>query len=226
MGATKRRGAKPPADPDVVDLLGKIRKGKRIVRLRKNEMLFAQGDLADAMYFIQTGKIQMTVESAEGKQAVLEIVKPRGFIGEGCLVGQTRRINTAVALQPSTLFQIERRAMLRSLQTVTELSGRFIASLLARNIDLEAHLRAQLFNHSEKRLARILLKIARFGLTEAKPAARIPPMDHEIIARMVGITTSRVTHLMKRFKALGLIDYNSEQITVRAELLTDIVLHD
>src|SRR6185436_9364634 len=184
-----------------------------------------QGDVAEAIYFIKSGKVKVTVVSRAGNEAVLMIVGPRGFLGEGSLVGQTRRVSTATALQPVTLFRIERRAMLGALQAQPDLSERFIASLLARNIDLEEDLCDQLFNHSEKRLARVLLKLARFGHDETLPAAKMPRVSHETLAEMVGTTRSRVTHFMNKFRKLGLIDYNGE-ITVRAELLTDVVLHD
>jgi CRP/FNR family transcriptional regulator, cyclic AMP receptor protein len=206
-------------------LLENIDEGKTILRLRKDEKVFSQGDSAEAIYFIQTGKVKITVVSAVGKEAVLAMLGPRGFLGEGCLVGQTIRISTATAIQSTTLFRMERRAMLRALHAQPELSEKFTASLLARNIDLEADLCDQLFNHSEKRLARVLLKLARFGEHDSMPAAKMPRMSHETLAEMVGTTRSRVTHFMNKFRALGLIDYNGE-ITVRAELLTDIVLHD
>jgi CRP/FNR family transcriptional regulator, cyclic AMP receptor protein len=216
---------KSVVDPYVTDLLENIDDGKTILRLQKDGIVFSQGDPAEAMYFIQTGKVKITVVSAAGKEAVLAMFGPRGFLGEGCLVGQTLRMSTATAIQSSTLFRIERRAMLRALHAQPELSEKFMASLLSRNLDLEEDLCDQLFNHSEKRLARVLLKLARFGQHETLPAAKMPRMSHETLAEMVGTTRSRVTHFMNKFRTLGLIDYNGE-ITVRAELLTDVVLHD
>ena len=224
MKAMRSKNARQ-VDPYVTDLLEKIHDGKTIVRLRKDAKVFSQGDSAQAIYFIQTGKIKITVLSAVGKEAVLATLGPRGFLGEGCLVGQTLRVSTATTIQSSTLFRIERQAMLRALHAQPELSEKFTASLLARNIDLEEDLCDQLFNHSEKRLARVLLKLARFGQHDAMPAAKMPLMSHETLAEMVGTTRSRVTRFMNKFRALGLIDYNGE-ITVRAELLTDVVLHD
>jgi CRP/FNR family transcriptional regulator, cyclic AMP receptor protein len=228
MKATRSRNAgqvKSDVDPYVTDLLENIDDGKTIVRLQKDGIVFSQGDPAEAIYFIQTGKVKITVVSAAGKEAVLAMFGPRGFLGEGCLVGQTLRISTATAIQSSTLYRIERRAMLRALHAEPKLSEKFTASLLSRNIDLEEDLCDQLFNHSEKRLARVLLKLARFGRHETLPAAKMPRMSHETLAEMVGTTRSRVTHFMNKFRTLGLIDYNGE-ITVRAELLTDVVLHD
>ena len=230
MKKRKTGQVKWDADPYVTDLLANIDGGKTILQVRKDATLFSQGEPAEAIYFIQIGKVKITVVSAAGKEAVLAMLGPHGFLGEGCLVGQTLRVSTARAIQPSTLFRIEKSAMLRALHAQTELSEKFIAALLARNIDLEEDLCDQLFNHSEKRLARILLKLARFGQQDAMSAATMPRMSHETLAEMVGTTRSRVTHFMNKFRTLGLIDYNGEndngEITVRAELLTDVVLHD
>jgi CRP/FNR family transcriptional regulator, cyclic AMP receptor protein len=227
LEAGKARSAKAVTDPYIADLFEKIDEGKTILSLGKDEKVFSQGDTAEAIYFIQTGKVKITVVSAAGNEAVLMILGPRGFLGEGCLVGQTIRVSTATAIQNSMLYRIERRAMLRSLHAQPELSEKFIASLLARNIDLEEDLCDQLFNHSEKRLARILLKLARFGLHDVVPAANMPRLSHETLAEMVGTTRSRITHFMNKFRRLGLIDYKgNEEIIVRAELLTDVVLHD
>jgi CRP-like cAMP-binding protein len=134
----------------------------------------------------------IAVVSAGGKEAVLTVLGPRSSLGEGCLVGQSLRIGTATAIQSSTLFRIERTAMLRALHAQPELSEKFMASLLSRNIDLEEDLCDQLFNHSEKRLARVLLKLARFGQQETVPEARMPRISHETLAEMVGTTRSRV----------------------------------
>jgi CRP/FNR family cyclic AMP-dependent transcriptional regulator len=225
--ARKPRSSKAVADPYLADLFEAITEGKTILQLGKDEKIFAQGDTAEAIYFIQIGKVKITVVSTVGKEAVLSILGPRGFFGEGCLVGQTVRVSSATAIQSSTLYRIERRSMLRSLHGQPGLSEKFIASLLARNIELEEDLCDQLFNHSEKRLARVLLKLARFGLREVLLAANMPRISHETLAEMVGTTRSRVTHFMNKFRKLGLIDYKgNEEIVVRAELLTDVVLHD
>src|SRR5207248_5644543 len=211
----------------LANLFETITKGKTILQLAKDEKAFAQGDAAEAIYFIQTGKVKITVVSAVGNEAVLTVVGPRGFFGEGCLVGQTVRVSSAIAIQSSTLYRIERRSMLRSLHGQPQLSEKFTACLLKRNIELEEDLCDQLFNHSEKRLARILLKLARFGLHDVLPAAKMPRISHDTLAEMVGTTRSRVTHFMNKFRKLGLIDYKgNEEIIVRAELLTDVVLHD
>ena len=212
-------------DPYVADLLEKIDVGKTLLRLEKNQTIFSQGQVADSVYFIQAGKIKMTVVSALGKEAVLAMLGPRGFLGEGSLIGHSVRLGTATAIQASTLFRIEKGAMLRALHSQPALSEKFMAALLSRNIDLESDLCDQLFNHSEKRLARVLLKLARFGQHDPVPAAKMPRLSHETLAEMVGTTRSRVTHFMNKFRKLGLIDYNGV-ITVRTELLTDVVLHD
>jgi CRP-like cAMP-binding protein len=215
----------PDIDPYLKNLLKNIREGKTLLRFRKDERVFSQGDAADAIFFIESGKVKLTVVSSGGKEAVLAMFGPRSSLGEGCLVGQSLRIGTATTIQPSTVFRIERNAMLQALIAQPDLSEKFTAALLSRNIDLEADLCDQLFNHSEKRLARVLLKLARFGKHDPMPGAKMPRVSHETLAEMVGTTRARVTHFMNKFRKLGLIDYNGE-ITVRSELLTDVVLHD
>jgi len=212
-------------DPYVATLLEKITVGKRELSFRKGEKIFSQGDHADSIYFIQTGRIKVTVVSAGGKEAVLAMPGPHDFFGEGALVNQRLRISTAKTLDPSTVFRIEKQVMLRSLHEQTELSEKFMASLLSRNIDLEEDLCDQLFNHSEKRLARVLLKLARLREHDVAPDASIPVLSHETLAEMVGTTRSRITHFMNKFRTMGLIDYNGE-LKVRTEMLTDLVLHD
>jgi len=221
----KRKSRVPsPADPYVTDLLENISTGKRVLNFRKGEKIFSQGDRADAIYFIQKGKVKITVISAGGKEAVIAILGPRNFLGEGALVGQTLRISMATVLEPSTVFRVETSAMMQALQQQTALSEKFIAALLVRNIDLEEDLCDQIFNQSEKRLARVLLKLARLRL-DAGREVKTPMLSHETLAEMVGTTRSRITHFMNKFRKMGLIDYNGE-LTVRTELLTDVVLHD
>jgi CRP-like cAMP-binding protein len=212
-------------DPYVATLLEKITAGKQELRFRKGEKIFSQGDSADSIYFIQAGRIKISVVSAAGKEAVLALLSPHDFFGEGALVMQSLRISTAKALDPSTVFRIEKRAMIRSLHEQSELSEKFMASLLTRNIDLEEDLCDQLFNHSEKRLARVLLKLARLREHDVVPDASVPMLSHETLAEMVGTTRSRITHFMNKFRTMGLIEYNGE-LTIRTELLTDLVLHD
>jgi CRP/FNR family transcriptional regulator, cyclic AMP receptor protein len=206
-------------------LLEGITKGKRVVKVAKGSSVFSQGGKADAIYFVETGKVKISVISTGGKEATLVILGARDFLGEGCLVGQPLRISTATALETTTLFRVDKRAMLLALANQPKLSEKFIGSLLTRNIELEEDLCDQLFNQSEKRLARVLLKLSRLRENDALPDAKIPLLSHETLAEMVGTTRSRITHFMNKFRKLGLIDYNGE-LTVRVELLTDVVLHD
>ena len=209
----------------VARLLGKITDGKQEMNFRKGEKIFSQGDRADAIYFIQAGRVKITVVSTGGKEAVLAMLGPHDFFGEGSLVGHSLRMSTAKTLEPSTVFRVASRSMVQALHEQSELSEKFMALLLARNIDLEEDLCDQLFNHSEKRLARVLLKLARLREHDVALDARVPVLSHETLAEMVGTTRSRITHFMNKFRAMGLIDYNGE-LTVKTELLTDLVLHD
>jgi CRP/FNR family cyclic AMP-dependent transcriptional regulator len=227
--STKKKAAKvtsTPIDPYVAILLEKISEGKQVLSLPKGEKIFAQGDCADAIFFIQSGKVKISVVSAAGKEAVLVILGPHNFFGEGSLVGQSLRMSTATTLEPSTVFRVEKFAMIRALRDQALLSEKFTAALLVRNIDLEQDLCDQLFNHSEKRLARVLLKLARMGEHNVMPDAKMPVFSHETLAEMVGTTRSRITYFMNKFRTMGLIDYDSDGFTVRTELLTDVVLHD
>jgi len=220
-GTVKRAGP----DPYVATLLEKIVAGKQKLAFQKGEKIFSQGDPADSIYFIQNGRIKVTVVSAAGKEAVLAMPGPHDFFGEGALVKQSLRVSSAATLEPSTVFRIEKRVMIRSLHEQSELSEKFMASLLTRNIDLEEDLCDQLFNHSEKRLARVLLKLARLREPDLLLDATVPVLSHETLAEMVGTTRSRITHFMNKFRTMGLIDYNGE-LKIRTELLTDLVLHD
>jgi CRP/FNR family transcriptional regulator, cyclic AMP receptor protein len=215
----------PSPDPYVATLLGRVSEGKHVMSVPKGKKIFSQGERADAIYFIQSGRVKITVVSSAGKEAVLAMLGPHDFFGEGALVGQSLRMSTATTLEATTLFQVEKRAMLRAFHDQPELSEKFMASLLARNIDLEEDLCDQLFNHSEKRLARVLLKLARLREHGVVPDATIPTLSHETLAEMVGTTRSRITHFMNKFRKMGLIDYNGG-LSVRTELLTDLVLHD
>jgi CRP-like cAMP-binding protein len=213
-------------DPYVLDLLENISEGKRVINFAKGESVFSQGDSADSIFFIQSGKIKIKVVSAAGKEAVIAMLGPHNFLGEGALVGQSLRVSTATVLQEAVLFRIEKLAMLQALHEQSALSEKFIAALLARNIALEEDLCDQLFNHSEKRLARLLLKLARMGQHDVVPDAKVALVSHETLAEMVGTTRARITHFMNKFRTMGLIDYDKDGFTVRTELLTDVVLHD
>jgi CRP/FNR family cyclic AMP-dependent transcriptional regulator len=206
-------------------LLEGVSKGKRTVTIEAGKKVFSQGDRAGAIYFLQTGRVKISVVSSTGKEAVLALLEPQSFFGEGALVGQSLRMSTATTLEPITALRVETKAMLRALHARIDLSETFMASLLKRNIDLEEDLCDQLFNHSEKRLARVLLKLARLREHAVALDATIPVLSHETLAEMVGTTRSRITFFMNKFRKMGLIEYNGH-LVVRTELLTDVVLHD
>jgi CRP/FNR family cyclic AMP-dependent transcriptional regulator len=212
-------------DTYVESMLENIIEGKEILKLRKGIKLFSQRDQGDAIYFIQSGRVKVTIASAQGKEAVLGILGPRDFFGEGCLVGQPLRISTATTTESSTVFKIQKRAMLQALHAQPELSEKFIASLLVRNIDMEEDIADQLFNHGESRLARVLLKLSRYGQHDFLPDAKLSQVTHETLADLVGTTPSRIVHFLNKFKRLGLIHSNGNgEIMVSAEMLADMVL--
>jgi CRP/FNR family cyclic AMP-dependent transcriptional regulator len=215
----------PAIDAYVMQLLGRITEGKRVLTFRKGEKIYSQGDVADAIFLIQSGKVKMTVVSSAGKEAVIGMLSSHSFLGEGALVGQSLRVSSSTAMEASVIIRMEKQVMGRALLEQPKLSEKFIAALLVRNIDLEEDLCDQLFNHSEKRLARVLLKLARLPQHVNAEDARMPMLSHETLAEMVGTTRSRITHFMNKFRTMGLIDYNGV-LTVRTELLTDLVLHD
>jgi CRP-like cAMP-binding protein len=214
-----------PADPYVTSLLGNISEGKQILNAQKGEKIFSQGDRAEAVFFIQSGKVKVTVVSAAGKEAVIAMLGPHDLFGEGALVGNSSRISTATVLESSIVFRIEKQAMAQALLEQPELAAKFIAALLVRNTDLEEDLCDQLFNHSEKRLARVLLKLVRLHEHNIVPDATIPLVSHEVLAEMVGTTRSRITVFMNKFRAMGLIDYDTE-LKIKTEKLTNVVLRD
>jgi CRP/FNR family cyclic AMP-dependent transcriptional regulator len=212
-------------DPYVGIMLENIIEGKEILKLRKGIKVFSQGAAADSIYFIQSGRVKVTITSVKGKEVVLAMLGTREFFGEGCLVGQSLRISTATTTESSTVFEIQKRAMLQALYAEPELSEKFVASLLARNIKLEEDLCDQLFNHSENRLARVLLKLSRYGRHDFLPDAKLSQLRHETLADLVGTTPSRILHFLNKFRRLGLIHPNGNgEIMVRAEMLADMVL--
>jgi CRP/FNR family cyclic AMP-dependent transcriptional regulator len=213
-------------DPYVANLLEYVTEGKKIRTLRKGAKVFLQGSAADGIYFIETGSVKLTVTSATGKDAVLAEVGRRDFFGEGCLVGQPLRIYTAITTQASILFKIQTKAMLQALQDQPRLSEKFVASLLVRNIDVEQDVGDQLFSRPEKRLARVLLKLSRFGQHDFLPDARLTQLSDETLAHLVGTTPSRILNYLSKFGKLGLVQSHRDgTIAVRAEMLADLVLH-
>ena len=187
------------------------------------EIVFSQGDLADAVFYIETGGVQLTIVSDQGKEGVIALLGPGDFFGEGCLSGQPRRLASAVATTASTLIRIEKAAMIRRLHEDKDFSEKFMAFLMTRNIQIEADLVDQLFNSSEKRLARILLLLANFG-DDGKLRPIVPKISQDVLAARVGTTRSRVNQFMNKFRKLGLIEYNGE-IKVYAGLL-NVIVHD
>jgi len=213
--------AQLPFDPHI--FLTKIGEGRTIADYRKNKKVFSQGDPADAIFYIQNGKVKLTVVSKQGKEAVIGILGTADFFGEGCLAGQPLRMATATAISACVIVRLEKRSTLRVLHDEPTFSELFLAHLLARNIRLEEDLVDQLFNSSEKRLARVLLLLANFG-KEGKPEPVIAKISQETLAEIIGTTRSRVSFFMNKFRKLGLIDYNGG-LQVHSSLL-NIVLHD
>jgi CRP/FNR family cyclic AMP-dependent transcriptional regulator len=208
---------------DVTIFLAKIGKGRKIVRVRKKQRIYVQGEPCNSVFYIQKGKVRLTVVSKAGKGATIAILNASDFFGEGALAGQTRRIGSAEAMEDCVLMRIEKNAMLLALHRENKLSEMFMGYLLGRNLRYEADLVDRLFNSSEKRLARILLLLARFG-KEGNPEKVIPKISQETLAEMVGTTRSRVSFFMNRFRKLGFIKYNGE-LEIHSSLL-NVVLHD
>jgi len=195
---------------------------RKIAKFDRSAVVFSQGDVAADIFYVQLGSIKLSVLSRTGKEAVVAILGPGDFFGEGCLAGQPRRMATASALTASTVLVIEKPQMLEMLQKEPTLADRFLTHMLARNIRIEEDLIDLLFNSSEKRLARALLLLARYG-KEDQPL-RLPRLSQETLAEMVGTTRSRINFFMNKFRDLGFIEYNGD-IKVNQSLLT-VVLHD
>jgi len=198
--------------------------GRTIVDLKKGQRIFSQGDAATAVFYVQTGKIKLTVISKRGKDATIALLGAGNFLGEECIAAmQMQRVATATALTPSSLLRIERTEMVRVLHQEQLFSEVFVAYLLARNARVQEDLVDQLFNSSEKRLARALLLLAQFG-REGKPEKVIPKISQETLADMIGTTRSRVSFFMNRFRKLGFIEYNGH-LSIHSSLL-NVILHD
>src|SRR6266700_2375997 len=200
-----KRKRKPGFDPRA--FLAKADGGTAISQYQKDQTVFSQGEAADAVFYIQHGKIKITVISAQGKEAVVAILGKDDFFGEGCLAGQSRRIATVTAMMECEIMRLEKAAIIRVLHEESAFSELFMSHLLTRNIRVEADLVDQLFNSSEKRLARALLLLANFG-KEGKPEPVVAKISQETLAEMIGTTRSRVSSFMNRFRKMGLIDYN------------------
>jgi len=216
-------GTKKNREFDPNTFLATIGDGRRMVAVSKKQAIFVQGDDADAVFYIQKGKVRLTVVSKTGKEATIGIVNERNFFGEGSLAGQIRRMGSAAAMTDCELLRIDKKAMMTALHREHAFSDLFVAYLLARNIRYEEDLVDQLFNSSEKRLARVLLLLARFG-KEGVPETVVPKISQETLAEMVGTTRSRVSFFMNRFRKLGFIHYNGG-LQVHSSLL-NVVLHD
>ena len=214
-----------PFDPE--EFLDSPGLSKKIVQYKRNEVVFAQGDRADSVMYVQSGGVMLSVLSKAGKEAVVAMLGPGFFFGEGCLAGQAIRIGTATAITPSSILVIKKTQMLKVLHEQHALSDRFIAHMLSRNIRIEQDLIDQLFNSSEKRLARALLLLARYGKQDT-PSQVVAKISQETLSEMIGTTRSRVNFFMNKFKRLGFIEYDSHLdagIRINSSLLS-VVLHD
>jgi CRP/FNR family cyclic AMP-dependent transcriptional regulator len=197
--------------------------GKRVAAYTRGQVVFSQGDPCDTVLYVRDGEIQLSVLSHTGKEAIVATLRSGDFLGEGALAGQPIRLVTARATMPSTLLVVSKRQMIRVLHSQHALSDRFIAHMLVRNARLEADLVDQLFNESEKRLARTLLLLARYGKGD-EPLKLVPKISQEALAEMIGTTRSRVNFFMNKFKKLGFIEYNGG-LTINSSLLT-VVVHE
>jgi len=216
--------AKKKSDFDPRTFLATIGEGRRVVAFPRKQTIFAQGDAADAVFYIQEGKVRLTVVSKIGKEATLGILGQGQFFGEGSLAGQSLRMGSATAMTDCELLRIDKKAMMLALHREHKFSDLFVTYLLARNIRYEEDLVDQLFNSSEKRLARLLLMLAHFG-KEGVPEPVIPKISQETLAEMIGTTRSRVSFFMNRFRKLGFLDYGDSGLKVHSSLL-NVVLHD
>lgn len=223
--AARRSEAKPPR-PDALDVrafLESIGIARRVVRFARGTVVFRQGGPATSVFYIQDGCVKLSVVSSAGREAVIAMLGAGDFFGEGCLAGQPLRMGTATAVVPTKVLRIQKREMIRTLHQEPAFADRFLAHMLVRNIRIEEDLVDQLFNSSEKRLARTLLLLARYGKEDTTPHV-LPRLSQETLAEMVGTTRSRVNFFMNKFRKLGFIDYNGG-LTINGSLLS-IVLHD
>ncbi|WP_284736000.1 Crp/Fnr family transcriptional regulator [Dongia deserti] len=208
---------------DAHRFLTSVGAGRSSATFKPKEIVYRQGDAADAVYYIEAGKIQLTVISEQGKEGVIAMLEPGEFFGEGCIAGQPFRMASATATARSTIIRIEKAAMIRVLHEQPAMSEMFMAFLLSRNIQIEADLIDQLFNSSERRLARLLLLLANFG-KEGKLESIIPTINQDILAAKVGTTRSRINFFMNKFRKLGFIEYNGG-LKIHTSLL-NVIVHD
>ena len=208
---------------DPTEFLETAAKGRSLTTHAKREVLFTQGDIADSVFYIRKGKVKVTVLSRHGKEAVVALLGVGEFIGEGCLIGQPKRLATATAMTECQTMRVDKKEIMRVLQKEPTFSQMFIAHILTRNARVEEDLADQLFNSTEKRLARLLLLLANFG-KEGRPEPIIAKISQETLAEMIGTTRSRVSHFMNKFRQLGFIDYNGH-LEVHTSLLS-VVLSD
>jgi CRP/FNR family transcriptional regulator, cyclic AMP receptor protein len=198
--------------------------GRSVATYGRKQAIFRQGDAADAVFYVQTGKVQITVVSEQGKEGVIGMLDAGEFFGEGCLAGQPLHMASASATAESTIVRIEKDAMIRALHDEPAFSQLFMAYLLSRNVQIEADLVDQLFNSSEKRLARVLLLLAHFG-KDGKMETVIPLINQEILASRVGTTRSRINYFLNKFRKLGFIEYSKGSLKVHSSLL-NVIVHD
>ena len=217
--ATKRRRSF-----NLKSFFGKVGNGRSIGKYRKGQVVFSQGDIGDAVFYVQKGKVKITVVSEQGKEAVVAILGMDDFFGEGCLAEQAQRISTVTTMTEFVIERLEKLAIVRLIHEEPAFSEMFIAHLLGRTIRVEADVVDLLFNSSEKRLARMLLLLANFG-KDSKPEPMIAKISQEVLAEMIGTTRSRVSFFMNKFRELGFIDYNGSGIEIHSSLL-NAVLHD
>jgi CRP-like cAMP-binding protein len=215
------RRRKARFDPKI--FLAKVGEGKKVCQYRKNQIVFSQGDVADAVFYIQQGNVKLTVVSEQGKEAVVAILGPGHFFGEGCLNGHPLRVATTTTSDECLITRLEKATMIAALHKEPEFSELFMSYLLTRNSRIEEDLIDQLFNSSEKRLARLLLLLANFG-KEGRPAPIVGKFSQETLAEMIGTTRARVSFFMNKFRKLGFIEYNGK-LEVHNSLL-NMVLHD
>jgi CRP/FNR family cyclic AMP-dependent transcriptional regulator len=196
---------------------------RKVVGFRKKQVIYTQGDPAKSVMYIQRGAVKLCVVNETGKEAVVAMLGPGDFLGEGCLADQPKRMGTAIAITPTTALVVDKNEMIRVLHAEHAFSDRFISYILSRNIQIEEALVDQLFNSTEKRLARLLLLLARYG-TQDQPQGVVPKMSQEILAEMIGTSRSRINLFMNKFRKLGFIKYNGG-LRINSSLL-NVLLHD